>query len=90
MAATANHTAKSSYTADELGQITAFAAGLIGTAREALDQGFGDDSTWDLLSAYAYQAAPYFISVAEMRGMAEQARTLVLNEARDAGNPRVL
>ena len=43
-----------------------------------------------MLIGCAYHAAPYFIGVAEMRSMCEQARTLVLGEARDAGNPSVL
>jgi len=78
------------YTPDQLSQIARFASGLAATAREALDLGLGDDSSWDMLTGYAYQAAPAFISVAELRMMCENATKLVLDEARAAGHPNVL
>lgn len=78
------------YTAEELGAIATFAAGLITTAREAIDEGMGDDSTDERLADYAYYAAPGFLSVAEMRNMTDQARRLSLDEARAAGHPNVL
>lgn len=82
--------ANTDYTAEQLSHITRFAAGLLTTAREAIDIGLGDDSTDERLADYAYHAAPYFLSVAEMRSMTEQARTLSLDEARAAGHPNVL
>ena len=82
--------ATDTYTSDQLSHITRFAAGLLQTAREAIDLGYGDDSTDEALVAYAFQAAPYFISVAEMRSMVDQARKLSLDEARAAGHPNVL
>lgn len=82
--------ANTSYTPEELSRITRFAAGLLTTAREAIDEGLGDDSTDERLADYAYYAAPYFLTVAEMRSMTEQARKLSLREARDAGHPNVL
>jgi hypothetical protein len=82
--------ATTDYTPAELSQIATFAAGLVQTAREALDMGLGDDSSWDMLSAYAFSAAPHFITVAEMRDMCEQASKRVLTVAREAGHPNVL
>ena len=78
------------YTTDQLDGIGRFAAGLAVTAREALDLGLGDDSSWDMLTAYAYYAAPGFISVGELRMMCDDATKLVLDEARAAGHPNVL
>ncbi|MDI9598678.1 MAG: hypothetical protein QM323_04155 [Acidobacteriota bacterium] len=77
-------------TPDELDQIAAFATSLAQTAREALDLGLGDNSSWEMLSTYAFDAAPHFITVAEMRDMCERATALVLSEARKAGHPNVL
>lgn len=82
--------ATTDYTPAERDQLAAFAAGLIRVAREAIDDGLGDDSTDERLSAYSYQAAPHFVSVAVMRSMTEQARQMSLDEARAAGHPNVL
>ncbi len=82
--------ANTDYTAEQLGAIATFAAGLVSTAREALNMGLGDDSSWEMLSAYAFSVAPHFITVAEMRDMCEQATSLVLKEAREAGHPNAL